>query len=713
MAFSISEAAIEVLTKGQPPTLTTQQVIEVQAKLAAQKVGTIGKGSFIVLPLDNDPEGKANDKKRKQLILRADGSASLVTSRLGTGTRSLEVAGINVYKAYDLQTGQAQAVKETNVDLTATEIPSSVTHEREALTRAGQNFGEVEGGPCLNSSIDPNEHKAHLTFMALADGPNLEEMLYQIIEKPLAEQRDPNDTVAGFAKNTPPLAKAVAISSDVARSARELHQMGLVHRDLKPNNIHVSASGKVQIIDFGEALVSNDRQAVRENAEPMVDFIVGTTQYMSPEIFDAKGANAKYSTKSDSFALALTFAEIIFADINSKQLDFAHKEQGQHPLNAARSTVEDVKKILLEKLTSPTTTPPEKAIASLIGRMLSDNPAVRPTMNEAIIQFNSALIMHLKANPQEQGKLGDNLLSNLEFSKQEAFLDQFLSHPKHAQLLDNNKHLKQDIVRLQKALAGTSLSEHNSEQLKNITSAMRALESTVSKLPTNQGTEKHELLHIINSLQQTPAIQAQLMVDRIQQVIDHHEHRFISSSQDKELVSRLSELQEAILAIQAKGEFSKNASLAFMGRRIDNFLQHYSALEKMGTPLKENVKQELNELVADLKDHVKQVENIARAYVDVTVAPTTQAPVPQQASTGTMRATQETIPVMADSRKRALTTSFKSTRDKPTTETPEAKRAKTANKENESPNISPLDLEKVERQDQEIEAPRGQRPSRS
>lgn len=705
----LSDAAIQALSQEPPRILTDQQIKEVQTKLAAQTVGSIPKGGFIVVPLDN--QDQVDEKQRKQLIVMADGSALLATRRLGAGTKSAETPGVYVYKAYDLATGLAHALKETNVPKEATQIPASVAHEREALTRAGQNYGEVQGGPCLNTFIDKQQHTAFLTVMPLADGPNLEESLYQVVDKPPDLRKNPGDTIAGFAKTTPPIAQALAVCSNIAKEARTLHEAGLIHRDLKPNNIHVSAAGKIRIIDFGEAILSQNGQPFYENAEPIKDYIVGTAQYMAREVGGQhiKGANAAYSPKSDSYALAETFAEVVFPEVNTKQMNFAYQEAGKHQNEIPELIQQDIKKILMDKLKDPTASPAEKAIASLLGRMMNDNPTVRPTMDEAIIQFNSALIMHLKENPQALGKLGDNLLSNLELSKQEAVLHQFLQHPSNIQLLDNNKALKQDISRLHGVLAEINHNETNTDKLKNITTALNSLQINVDKLPEMQGDQKRQLQLLIQNIEQTPSVQAQIMLDKVQQVIDKHQHKLFGSEQDKNLVTRLTELQTTIKLTQSSGMLTAEKGLGTIQRKMDTIVKLYEELEKGGNTLKESTKQELLEMVANLNSNLKQLSNLGKTFsphasASLPAAPKTPAPIPQQ--------TPEHVPVQQTTRKPAMLTSFKTGRDTHAGDDTSAKRAK-VDKENQSPNVPTLNLEDVKPAEPEIDAPRGIRPGRS
>ena len=60
------------------------------------------------------------------------------------------------------------------------------------------------------------------------------------------------------------------------------HSRGVIHRDLKPDNIMVGAFGQVYVMDWGLAQVNGDRSLVDGDVEPD-GIVVGTIQYMAPE----------------------------------------------------------------------------------------------------------------------------------------------------------------------------------------------------------------------------------------------------------------------------------------------------------------------------------------------------------------------------------------------------------------------------------------------
>jgi serine/threonine protein kinase/tetratricopeptide (TPR) repeat protein len=93
------------------------------------------------------------------------------------------------------------------------------------------------------------------------------------------------------------------------------HQKGVIHRDLKPDNILVSADGEPHILDFGLAKeVFVDQAQIASSQSLTIDgTISGTPAYMSPE--QARGDREVMDVRTDVFALGVMFYEVLTGEV--------------------------------------------------------------------------------------------------------------------------------------------------------------------------------------------------------------------------------------------------------------------------------------------------------------------------------------------------------------------------------------------------------------
>jgi Tol biopolymer transport system component len=112
-----------------------------------------------------------------------------------------------------------------------------------------------------------------------------------------------------------PVRKAVEWSIQIAHGLAAAHAKGIVHRDLKPENLFLTTDGRVKILDFGLAKLTQADGAVRGATStptiPRLDTepgtLLGTIDYMAPE--QARGLTADHRT--DLFAFGVILYEML------------------------------------------------------------------------------------------------------------------------------------------------------------------------------------------------------------------------------------------------------------------------------------------------------------------------------------------------------------------------------------------------------------------
>ncbi len=94
-----------------------------------------------------------------------------------------------------------------------------------------------------------------------------------------------------------PIKEAINIATQIAEGLGAAHKKGIIHRDIKSQNIMITDDGKVKIMDFGLAKIMGGSQVTK------IGTTVGTIAYMSPE--QAKGKEVDHRTDIWSFGVVL------------------------------------------------------------------------------------------------------------------------------------------------------------------------------------------------------------------------------------------------------------------------------------------------------------------------------------------------------------------------------------------------------------------------
>ncbi|MGY4977916.1 protein kinase domain-containing protein [Streptomyces sp. 900105755] len=100
-----------------------------------------------------------------------------------------------------------------------------------------------------------------------------------------------------------PADKALKITADVLAALEISHEMGLVHRDIKPGNVMMTKRGVVKVMDFGIA------RAMQSGVTSMTQtgMVVGTPQYLSPEQALGRGVDAR----SDLYSVGIMLFQLV------------------------------------------------------------------------------------------------------------------------------------------------------------------------------------------------------------------------------------------------------------------------------------------------------------------------------------------------------------------------------------------------------------------
>ncbi|MBU7597570.1 protein kinase [Streptomyces sp. P38-E01] len=193
------------------------------------------------------------------------------------------------------------------------------------------------------------------------DGAMVPFIVMEYVDGPPLRSRLDED-VAQF--GAMPTDSALKVTSDVLAALDTSHEMGLVHRDIKPGNVMLNRRNVVKVMDFGIA------RAMQSGVTSMTQtgMVVGTPQYLSPEQALGRGVDAR----SDLYTVGIMLFELL-----TGRLPF----DADSPLAIAYAHVQ-------EEPVAPSTInasiPP--AVDALVGRALRKNPNERFPSAEAMQQ---------------------------------------------------------------------------------------------------------------------------------------------------------------------------------------------------------------------------------------------------------------------------------------------------------------------------------------
>jgi serine/threonine protein kinase/tetratricopeptide (TPR) repeat protein len=218
-------------------------------------------------------------------------SLSHLTLKTGTRLGDYEVLTLlgsggmgEVYRARDLRLRRDVAIKV---------LPALVSSDPERLRRFEQ---EAQAAAALN-------HPNILAVYQMGTYEGVPYLVSELLEGETLREHMRSDAI--------PVRKAIDYAVQVAHGLAAAHEKGILHRDVKPENLFVTSGGRVKILDFGlakltqPAKTSSSAATLDVNTEPGV--VMGTEGYMSPE--QVRGQTADH--RADIFAFGAILYEML------------------------------------------------------------------------------------------------------------------------------------------------------------------------------------------------------------------------------------------------------------------------------------------------------------------------------------------------------------------------------------------------------------------
>ena len=245
-----------------------------------------------------------------------------------------------VYRAWDTRLQRHVAIKRLQPPL------STDPHARARFSREGKAIARLS-------------HPSLVTLIDRGSTDDEEYLVFEYIEgrslKDLIRRDGPMDPFA-----------AAEIAGQVAEGLAHAHLAGLVHRDVKPQNILLDAEGRAKLTDFGIATADDWTRVTRVGA------IVGSSRYMSPEQVQSRPVDLR----SDVYSLGIVFYEMLagappFSGNNLAEIGRQHVRAQPRPLRELRDDLPDgLERVVLrclEKLPENRFQSADELLGALVG----------------------------------------------------------------------------------------------------------------------------------------------------------------------------------------------------------------------------------------------------------------------------------------------------------------------------------------------------------
>lgn len=271
-----------------------------------------------------------------------------------------------VYRGRDLLLKRTIAIKILKDQMTG-DAAFIRRFEREAQSAAALSHPHI-----VNIYDVGEEEGIHFMVMEYVDGKNLKEYIRE--------------------KGKLAAPEAIKITRQIAEALEQAHQAGVIHRDIKPQNILFSRDGKVKVADFGIAIAGDGVTVTVGNT------IIGSVQYISPE--QARGEVA--GAPSDLYSLGIVLYEMVtgkvpFTAESPVALAMKHIQEQIAPPKLEVETLPDALNEVIMKLVEKDAAQRYNTAAELLEDLFyaerSGTPRVAPKRRRTSFESDSEVIL--------------------------------------------------------------------------------------------------------------------------------------------------------------------------------------------------------------------------------------------------------------------------------------------------------------------------------
>ncbi len=261
----------------------------------------------------------------------------------------------SVYRAFDTVLERPVAIKLMHRDIAA-DSDQLERFRREARSVAQLNHPHVV--TVIDAGEEPSPEGARTGVAAVAETP------YIVLEYVDGE------TLKDVIRREGPLAipQAIAYAIEIARALGAAHEHQIVHRDVKPHNVLISAEGGAKITDFGIA------RTLTEEGLTMAGRVLGTTDYVSPE----QALGQPVTGQSDLYSLGVVLFEML-----TGQVPFHGSSPVAVAMKHVREDVPDVQR-LRPGLSAATAAVLERALDKDLTRRYPDAASMVADLEEVL-----------------------------------------------------------------------------------------------------------------------------------------------------------------------------------------------------------------------------------------------------------------------------------------------------------------------------------------